>query len=60
MRKHIFPALAHLHTLKLPTGSGPGLGRKGIAGLLADANIPDLSFVNQFFKFLPRGVRICG
>ena len=34
--------------------------KKGIVDLLADTDISDLAFVNQFFQFFPRGVGIRG
>ena len=32
----------------------------GIVGLLANADISDLAFVNQFFKLLPRRIGVLG
>jgi hypothetical protein len=49
----------YLHTLKLSIQSAPKQSSEGIAGSLADTDISDLAFVDQFFKFLPRRVGVC-
>lgn len=57
-QEQIFPPLAHLRALKLPTESVPDPRNEGIVSSLANTNISDFAFVNQFFKFLPCGVRV--
>ena len=51
-------AVAYLHTLKLSTSSVLNFSGTDNIGSLADTDISDLAFVNQLFKFLPRGVGI--
>ena len=52
------PTIAYLHTFKLSTSSVLNSSGTDNVGSLANTDISDLAFVNQLFKFLPRGVGI--
>jgi hypothetical protein len=51
---------ADLHTLKLSVKSVRNPGEAEIVNALANTDVSNLAFVNQFFKFLPRKVGIRG